>query len=494
MGEKNRFSNLLEQLMQETNLKNYTLAQDLQYDVSYISKWVSGKMLPAEKSADKVLRMISHSIVSAAASASTTLEALFKDYCVRSEMELEEALFDHLKSEYSYVRELKKSTGLDITPSTSYYPELTLPLFIAKMHHPVLRSVKSLDIISVMDIFSMEHEYRLAIAGIQDQHLVSESDYPNVHFSMLINLDTIEFDYVYDPIFLINMLASFANVDFQLYSGIHAHGRAMFVVKDSFMISGMVLDEKRCISVTTSEDANICNVLYSDLQSMMNRESLIFIRISMQEILKNYNYIQSILSTKLRWLLGHMTEHFLPDSLFEQLLEMARTEGNWGMDVSELQRVHSFTKGILEESSIQIMLYESALNDFAVSGELDFYNHRIRLSFEQRLQFVSHLLSLLENNPNLKLKLIRGKFVSDFQYIANPCLFLSDVFSYLRLVKSNAEKNIVTFNHASIRMLFNRFYSQIWEGSSDVVIGNSEAVISNIRHVIRTIQFMSRME
>ena len=47
--EKNRFSQLLEQLMNLGEIKNAALAKALQYDVSYISKWVSGRMLPAEK-------------------------------------------------------------------------------------------------------------------------------------------------------------------------------------------------------------------------------------------------------------------------------------------------------------------------------------------------------------------------------------------------------------------------------------------------------------
>ena len=40
---------ILEQLMIIADVKNYTLASELQYDVSYISKCVSGRMLPAEK-------------------------------------------------------------------------------------------------------------------------------------------------------------------------------------------------------------------------------------------------------------------------------------------------------------------------------------------------------------------------------------------------------------------------------------------------------------
>lgn len=43
MKEKNRFSVLLEHLTSMANLKNYVLAKAVQYDESYISKWISGK-------------------------------------------------------------------------------------------------------------------------------------------------------------------------------------------------------------------------------------------------------------------------------------------------------------------------------------------------------------------------------------------------------------------------------------------------------------------
>ena len=55
MDEKNRFSLLLERLMATANVKNATLAQALQYDVSYISKWLNGRSTPAKKGVEQVL-------------------------------------------------------------------------------------------------------------------------------------------------------------------------------------------------------------------------------------------------------------------------------------------------------------------------------------------------------------------------------------------------------------------------------------------------------
>ena len=61
--EKNRFSQLLERLMNLGEIKNAALAKALQYDVSYISKWVSGRMLPAEKNKRNVLKRIGQELV-----------------------------------------------------------------------------------------------------------------------------------------------------------------------------------------------------------------------------------------------------------------------------------------------------------------------------------------------------------------------------------------------------------------------------------------------
>ena len=63
MAEKNRFSKLLKHLMSVADVKNYTLAQELQYDVSYISKWTSGQMIPSEKNEKKILKGISECVV-----------------------------------------------------------------------------------------------------------------------------------------------------------------------------------------------------------------------------------------------------------------------------------------------------------------------------------------------------------------------------------------------------------------------------------------------
>ena len=134
MKEKNRFSVLLEHLTSMANLKNYVLAKAVQYDESYISKWISGKSLPTEKNHEIILQNISQCIVEALTG--DNRDTFLEEYQISDVSNLQKAIYDHLESEYTYVKELQVTTGSKVATKISYYPELTLDQFIFKMKHP----------------------------------------------------------------------------------------------------------------------------------------------------------------------------------------------------------------------------------------------------------------------------------------------------------------------------------------------------------------------
>lgn len=94
MEDKNRFSILLEHLLEVAEVKNYTLAKRLQYDVSYISKWVSGRMLPAKKTEKRVMEGISACVVDEATDDGRDL--LLREYSVSIPSDLKAAIYDNL--------------------------------------------------------------------------------------------------------------------------------------------------------------------------------------------------------------------------------------------------------------------------------------------------------------------------------------------------------------------------------------------------------------
>lgn len=491
MNKKNRFSNLLEQLMTAVELKNYTLAKALQYDVSYISKWVSGRMIPAEKSSGKVLRGISQCIVESASEKSA--EKLYQEYLVDTKEELEGAIMDNLVAEYEYVRDLKKNTGSEIAPGTSFFVEMPLLQFIFKMKHPALRKVKEQEIVAAIDILSMEHEYRMMISDVEKEQVPYVRYYPGMHYTLLLNLEIGEHDYVYDTVFFVNMLTNIAHVDFKLYEGQQAYGKIIFTIKDAFAISGMLIESNHCMAVTVSEDPESCNVLYDKVKSLCSRGTLLFKKTSMKSMLNKFECIQSALSTNLRWLIGHMPEHFVTGALLEELLKQNYSPKSWEEDKGKILQTQQVIESILESGAVKILVYDTAFTDFIVSGELDLYNHKIYLTEEQRIEYMNHILSLVEKNDKLEIKLVHGNFVKEFQYTSKACVFLSESISYLRTYNKSYCNNIVKLNGMSIKAMFSQFYDEVWDNRNDIMIGDRRLVLQNIEHYIQSIRLLSRV-
>ena len=87
--------------------------------------------------------------------------------------DLQQAVYDSLIAEYYYVQELQQNSGNIVAPKLAYYPEISMKKFLSKMHHPVLRNVKDQQVISAMDILSLDRSYQLALSMLNNPKNVS---------------------------------------------------------------------------------------------------------------------------------------------------------------------------------------------------------------------------------------------------------------------------------------------------------------------------------
>ena len=448
--------------MATTKLKNYTLAKELQYDESYISKWVTGSLLPTEKNSEKVFRDISRCIVSSMDAESR--ETLYAEYQVALDRDLEDAIFDNLVAEFDYVINLKTSTGSEVAAKTLYYPELTLAQFLKKMRHPVLRQVKSLDVILATDILSLDHHYQLALAQLESNPNVNvtQHSYPGVRFSMLINLNAPETNNFHNVQFLQNLLTTLSSVDFQLYFCPQTQGKLLFTVKDAYAISGMIMDESHCLSVTATEDVKNANALFDRLQSLCTPETLAVRRTTIPRMIQSNEYTQYCFARNPRCVLSHLTEQFLPEDIFAELLEDYCSRHR-DANPAQINNVHRLSGKILNSMKIRLLLDEDGLNEFAVTGIVDFLGEKVYLTPEQRMRCLKHAATFAENNPSLEYRILHGRRTLSQVGTSFPTLFLSDSICYIRIGHSGPSFNISLLNHKTLEKMFCKCFDELWE-------------------------------
>ena len=485
MKDKNRFSVLLEHLMSVADLKNSVLARAVQYDDSYISKWISGKLLPTEKNHENILMSISHCIVEALSKDSTA--QLLQEYQLQNTEDLATAIYDNLESEYAYVKELQSTTGTEIAPKISYYPELTLDQFIFKMKHPSLRKVNSLNVYAIVDILNVDPNYQFLIAELNSAHGGRELVFPGVHFSLFIDLESAASNATYTACFLMNVITHLSNIDFTLYCGAQAQRKLIFAIKDTYAISGMLVDSSHCLGVSTIEDCELTNELYHKIRLLCNKETLLLRKTTIPEMIQRFEYEQSLISQNQYCLLGHLTEHFLPEDLYMELLD-EYCQNNPDVQMSDMKKLNQLTQRILESTPIRLIIYDSVLKDFTVTGELDFFGIKISLNVSQRLRCLKNLEYMITDLEFLNVCILPEGALSDHQHIAHPTLFMSDSICYLRLKRLAPEYNICIPNKIALNHIFEEFFKDIW--SSYINQDNYRNVLSTLQHAIQTVEIM----
>lgn len=445
----NSFAMKLQHLIKQSNIKNTTLANAVQYDLSYISKWLNGKMLPSEKNIDEVIERIVSCIVE------ENNIALIEEYACNMNT-LPELLRTDLHQAYDECRPKKIAERV--------YE--TLP--ITEVVQLVDFKIQTADRVgAIVDIFTLPHENRLILAGIRNGHFAEKRE--NLQYDLVIN--TVSNDYVYDSIFLIHMLTSMSGLKFNLYSNGVASGKMMYSIDGEVITSFLFPGNKDCIAVSEWSNGK---KIQENIIELFEQETLIFRKSSIKEMLCQRDYIQFLVSTNIRWILGHATELLLPKDVFDSLIEER------GMDKSSFDGLYRLSQNVVKNGKGKLMIYESAIANLAMDGIVDFYNQPVVLSSEQVIKCLDYYADLMKDENSIKL--ISGGFSDDFMYITNPCMFLSDSLCYVRLENNRYENNIHILNDKAVKEMFDKFFDIVWSNREDVVIDKRDLIHNKIQH------------
>lgn len=468
--KENAFAQELYRLSKLTGIKNAIFASAVQYDVSYISKWMGGRSLPSDKNIDMIANSLSTCIMMS--TDEREKERLIKEYQCETISKLQETIRISLLNAYHKTKDTESS------------------IIDQNLEHIVSHCYSHIDenIIAIIDIFSMGYKERLLMGGICNGHFSFCEDYSEIEYDLIIDLNRIS-EEVYDAIYLIHMMTGLSAFNIRLYNSIEAAGKFIFLKNDTEAVTGILLPgERRLIGACYERSREVIGYLRQSIDKLRYQDNIVFRKSSIYEMVNSLLYERSLISINLRWVLGHATEMILPDDLFDSLLK--RIEG---VDTAELKRLHLIMQRVVREQGMSVMIYESVFSEMVVSGELDFFNHKIFLTQSEKLSFLDYFKELISSDCLMNLKLIAGYLNADFKYVTNPCIFLSDMVSYVRLENGRYQNNIMIINDQSAKNIFKAFYSKIWNERDDIIIDDRKEIYKMVAHYRASVYFTEQI-
>lgn len=482
MSMRNEFGKCLEQYMIRANIKNSTIARALNYDVSYISKWITGKAVPSKKNAEYIIDVICQVFIDKSDEGDKS--CLKKAFGVSDDKQLKSAMIAALRNAYYQTTGADSEENYINNASLNVMPKGQINLFKDES----LREEAGIRCAVVMgDLFAMDYTSKLHLAGIEDRHFIFNKPEKNIRLNYIVNMNSFDGESVYDLILLIHMMTSFSMIDFNLYCSDMASGKLIAAVKDEYAQVVILGESNNYLCSTVTKEKKTVNELYNTIGNYINPDKAVFFNTSMEDMLLKHKYLQNMMSADIKWLLGHYTEHIISPQLFGRLSKEYLDE-----DLrSEVERVYKFTKNSIEKNLVRIMIYNSALIDFALTGELDFFNHKVILSSEERQQELIYLKAMIGGMKSENVKFINEGFSDDFKYITNPCMFLSGTADYLRLENKLYKDNLLMIKEQQIQNAFNAFYEKIWSNYENVVIEGSDFIIQTVDRLINTLEILA---
>lgn len=484
------FGELLEKLLYLSNQKKSSLAKAVGYDVSYISKWINGKNLPTQKSISNVCKTTSEFIVN-----SLTIESMQKIkmyFEIESDIDtknlLQQYLEENLRDSYMSTAQknlpnvYRKTYWEDTYNSMMHVNPRLRKQYLSKDMQSYVSKNSKVDLIVCTNLYKIALSDKINIAEMKSELARIENN-SEIRARVLMGLEKNDHDVIYHTILIINLIRLYPNLNFKMYNCDVTSYPVMAVVKDRIFHTAIFGKHNRCLFTTMSKEKKVINEMYYSLEDILKEEGKEMVKYkNPTDVVKDKTYIQYIMGTDLRWLVGSINEFFMPFDLFTEVSK--RVFGDDQEMLDELENINVFLHSVTYRSNVKILVYESELKKYISSGKLRFFNKEIILTFEEREKHLKYIEKLIQESDNVEIKLVDGNFVDDFKDTEDPSLYLSKNMKILPTEPKCGVDDYGIIMDKEFKGICDEFFDNIWKESNDVVISDKYEILERLEKAL----------
>ncbi|MGL5328476.1 MAG: hypothetical protein ACRDD7_04345 [Peptostreptococcaceae bacterium] len=468
--KEQEFGKIVEKMIHFSGQKNYSLAIELGYDVSYISKWINLTMLPTAKNIKKINSTIANFVIKHLDDHS--LDDVINYFGINDNKEddidevLKNVIEDVLNQSYlySYNKNHKKSTNAsdDENNCIQKINPILRKKYLDNEISNLLKKYGSSDMLVLCNLFSISNEDKVKLVGGDPLSLDSEEDIfnrENINIRYILDFDENIKDIIFNIVIFIAIVTSEKRIKAEFYSCKFAANTFISVVKNRYSHTA-IYNNNRCLTTITSTDEKVVHEIYETLDDIMNTQSrLTFSKKTSEEMILGQSIINHIMDKDLNWLMGEITELFMPSDLF---LEIGSEVFSHNQDVLvKLKKIDALLQNVTYKSHLDIFLFESVFRKYIYNGQISFFNKNITLNLEQRKRHIEYMKKILEQD-NVNIKLVENSQLSNYKGEEKVSVYLSKDNIHLKEKFDGPSQNYLIVKDVRLENLLKRFFEELW--------------------------------
>lgn len=410
MAEGNQYGEFIRFLLNAADVRVGALADRLGYDITYVSKWLTGSRLPSERATDHIHKNMAEFFAGQLSShPNQQIIANIIGHHYNGglgEAELREAL-DAALFQLLCLRYAESASSVKGLPRKSLEGAFLFkkPDIIALMKSAVLKAAnskaKKIEILSSVDLYR--------IFGDQLVSLFEQCSLMNLSASLdqVVDLEVFrgDKDTYFDHVIKTFSVANAPKVTLFCNNG-PPSGSGIIVIKGVAALQ-LALEGDGILSCCYSYEDEVTAALSEYCSSLFRRLPRFLFPLNAQTLVKTNTWIDFYTQKDIQIFICGAPALFLPPEVIDELIESVPAQEEKDIECRvHLKMLSRIWEQKTRHSSINIILFKSCLLEYLQTGNLYLEQRKFTLTAGQRAAHVNHLDGILQENPGIRIRMI----------------------------------------------------------------------------------------
>lgn len=432
------YSLLLKRLINYTDIKLILLAQELGYDVSYISKWCSGAKLPSAKnvfSINKTLSKIFAEIIFEEHNVHEFLKDFhtkmyFSNKLEESQIALETAIYNLLNDAY---KRTNPSSFVDNNINETYF--VIEKHNIHQILHEELKKVLNshgdgpLDLWTNFDLLSETAQFILK----ELQNALSPRNKKKKRVKVHMGMDTKKIQPDKQGVNAIyETLNHYAHINVECFDNSHFPNVNFIIIEDCFFADLSLDDDNNFLTMTYGFNIDTINKYFNFVRPYFNdRRNLI--RLTTSDEMAQSNYRTNFYAgQEFSFICNYGFEFLLPRDLLIKLADYSIQAHRSEYEKMEILRLSVTWEEIFEKAESTFFVPWSTFFDYMETGELLCCSTHYAFDVHDRRKHIEHVIQVMEKNSNIHFYMIEDDLMRTSPFLKNFNIFCNESSLYVK--------------------------------------------------------------